>query len=121
MLGPNGGSGGMFKGGLRGNVGGCGRNGRRESSIAERGRGSLEKYSMDSKDGLGGGGFVDLGGRSSSESKRECLDGWVRAGGGEVKDGGVDFGVSRTLIDEIHSKIMRESGGKVFRVDGGAI
>ncbi|GKF27485.1 hypothetical protein Tco_0083379 [Tanacetum coccineum] len=28
----------------------------------------------------------------------ECLDGWVRAGGGEVKGGGVDFRVTKSLL-----------------------
>ncbi|GJW27490.1 hypothetical protein Tco_0044365 [Tanacetum coccineum] len=31
----------------------------------------------------------------------ECLDGWVRADGGEVKGGGVDFGVTKSLLGEI--------------------
>ncbi|GJW81080.1 hypothetical protein Tco_0145055 [Tanacetum coccineum] len=43
-----------------------------------------------------------------------------RAGGGEVKGGGVDFGVSRTLLGVIPGDIMGESGGEAFRVDGGA-
>ncbi|GJZ31784.1 hypothetical protein Tco_0576831 [Tanacetum coccineum] len=114
-------SGGKFEGGFRGNVGGCGGNGGREGSIAGRGRGSLAKSSMESKDGLGGGRFVVLGGRSSSVSKKECLDGWVGAGGGEVKGDGVDFGVSRTLLGEIPEEIIGESGGEVFGVDGGAV
>ncbi|GJY66317.1 hypothetical protein Tco_0468555 [Tanacetum coccineum] len=49
----------------------------------------------------------------------ECLNGWVGAGGGEVKGGGVDFGVSRTLLGEIFGEIIGESGGEVFKVDGG--
>ncbi|GJV78698.1 hypothetical protein Tco_1514568 [Tanacetum coccineum] len=98
-----------------GNVGGCSGNSGRGGSIARRGGGLLAKCSMKSKDGLGGGGFVVLGGRSSSESKI------VRAGGGEVKGGGVDFGVSRTLLDEIPREIMRESCDEVFGVDGGAV
>ncbi|GKB36300.1 hypothetical protein Tco_0881242, partial [Tanacetum coccineum] len=93
-------------------IGNCGGNGGRRSSIFERGGGSLAICSMESKDGLRGGGLVVVGRRSSSVSKRvwgevggvenkslmgsmliakgeECLDGWVRAGGGEVKGGGV--------------------------------
>ncbi|GKB79299.1 hypothetical protein Tco_0946194 [Tanacetum coccineum] len=53
-------------------------------------------------------------------SGEECLDGWVRAGGGEVKRGGVVFGVSRILLGEIPKNIMGESGGEAFGVDGGA-
>ncbi|GJW38101.1 hypothetical protein Tco_0063946 [Tanacetum coccineum] len=53
-------------------------------------------------------------------SGEECLDGWVGDGGGEVKGGGVDFGVSRTLLGEIHGDIMGESGGEAFGVNGGA-
>ncbi|GKB18024.1 hypothetical protein Tco_0851947 [Tanacetum coccineum] len=48
----------------------------------------------------------------------ECLDGWVGVGGGEVKGGGVDFGVSRTLLGEIPGEIIGESGGEVFGFDG---
>ncbi|GJR07746.1 hypothetical protein Tco_0790398 [Tanacetum coccineum] len=113
LLGPNGGSGRKFKGGLCGNVGSCGSNGGRGGFIDEKGRGSLAKGSMESKDGLGGEGFVVLGERSSN--------GWVGAGGGEVKGGGVDFGVSRILLGEIPREIMGESGGEVFGVDGGAV
>ncbi|GKB31368.1 hypothetical protein Tco_0870769 [Tanacetum coccineum] len=50
----------------------------------------------------------------------ECLDGWVGAGGGEVKGGGVVFGVSRILLGVIPRDIMGESGGEAFGVDGGA-
>ncbi|GKE53563.1 hypothetical protein Tco_1488719 [Tanacetum coccineum] len=112
-----------------------------QGSIARSSGGSMAKHSMKSKEGLGGGGFIVLGGRSSSMSKKvlgeeggvenkssmgskfmangeECLDGWVEAGGGEVKGGGVDFGVSRTLLGKIFREIMRESGGEVFGVDG---
>ncbi|GKD84337.1 hypothetical protein Tco_1355491, partial [Tanacetum coccineum] len=104
-------------------VGNCGGNGGRGSSIFGRGEGSLAICSMESKDGLGGGGLVVVGGRSSSFSKRawgdvggvenkcsmgsmlmakgeECLDGWVGAGGGEVKGGGVDFGVTKSLLGD---------------------
>ncbi|GKB40519.1 hypothetical protein Tco_0885461 [Tanacetum coccineum] len=113
--------------------------------------GSLAICSIELKEGLGGGGLVIVGGRSSSVSKRawgevrgvenkssmgsmliakgeECLDGWVgsdliigfattgvlweqvRAGGGEVKGGGVDFGVTKSLLGEIPG----ESGGEEF-------
>nr|GEW94562.1 hypothetical protein [Tanacetum cinerariifolium] len=129
LLGPNGGSGGKFEGGFGENVGSCGGKGKRGGSIAGRGGGLLARRSMGSKEGLGGGGFVVLGGRSSSESKivrgeeggvknkssmgskfmdngEECLDGWVGADGGEVKGGGVDFRVSRTLLGEIPKEIM---------------
>ncbi|GJY41577.1 hypothetical protein Tco_0428847 [Tanacetum coccineum] len=111
LLDPNGGSGGKFEGGFGGNVGGCGGNGRRGGSIAGRGRGSLAKRSMKSKDGLGGGGSR---GSKFMANGEECLDGWVGSGEGEVKGGGVDFGVTRILLGE-------ESGGEVFGVDGGAV
>ncbi|GJX29759.1 hypothetical protein Tco_0237838 [Tanacetum coccineum] len=113
LLGPNGGSCGKFEGGFGGS---CGGNVGRGGSVVERGGGSLAKRSMESNDGLGGGGFAVLGGTSSSESKK-CLDGWVGAGGGEVKGGGVDFGVSRTLLGEIPREIMGESDGEAFGVD----
>ncbi|GJX68005.1 hypothetical protein Tco_0303732 [Tanacetum coccineum] len=116
LLGPNGRSSGKFEGGFGGNVGSCGGNGGRGGFIAGRGRGLLAKRSMESKDGLSGEGFVIFGGRSS-----KCLDGWVGAGEGEVKGGGVDFGVSRTLLGEIPEEIMGESGGEAFGFDGGAV
>nr|GEV90042.1 hypothetical protein [Tanacetum cinerariifolium] len=46
----------------------------------------------------------------------ECLDGWLGAGG-EVKGGGVDLGVTKSLLGETPGK----SGSEEFRVDGGAI
>ncbi|GJZ52760.1 hypothetical protein Tco_0607645 [Tanacetum coccineum] len=105
-------SGGKFEGGFGGNVGSCGGRGRRGGSIVGRGGGSLAKRSIDSKDGLGGSKLIANG--------EECLDGWVGASGAEVKGGGVDFRVSRTLLGEIPRVIMVESGGEAFRVDGGA-
>ncbi|GKD45973.1 hypothetical protein Tco_1270618 [Tanacetum coccineum] len=39
-------------------------------------------------------------------SGEECLDGWVGAGRGEVKGGGVVFGVSRILLGVIPGDIM---------------
>ncbi|GJU52123.1 hypothetical protein Tco_1221678 [Tanacetum coccineum] len=70
------------------------------------GRGVENKSSMGSK-------FMDNG--------EECLDNWVGAGGGEVKGGGVDFGVSKTFLGEIPGEIIRESGGEVFGVNRGAV
>ncbi|GJT18396.1 hypothetical protein Tco_0877102 [Tanacetum coccineum] len=83
-----------------------GGNGGRGCSIFRRGGGSLAICSMESKDGLGG---------------EECLDGWVGVGGGEVKGSGVDFGVTKSLLGEIHGENAGESGGEEFRVDGAAI
>ncbi|GJX31948.1 hypothetical protein Tco_0241803 [Tanacetum coccineum] len=57
-------------GGGREEIGNCGGNCKRGSSIFERGGGALAIRSMESKDGLGGGGLVIIGGRSSSVSKR---------------------------------------------------
>ncbi|GKB93304.1 hypothetical protein Tco_0979441 [Tanacetum coccineum] len=51
----------------------------------------------------------------------ECLDGWVGPGGGEVKGGGVDFGVTKRLLGDIPGENTGESGGEEFRVDGGAV
>ncbi|GJX20908.1 hypothetical protein Tco_0223585 [Tanacetum coccineum] len=97
------------------NIGSCGGNGGRGGSMAGRGGGSLAKRSMELKDGLCGGGskFIANG--------EECLDGWVGAGGGEVKGGGVDFRVGRTLLGEIPREIMWESGGEAFEVHEGAV
>ncbi|GKD82328.1 hypothetical protein Tco_1349167 [Tanacetum coccineum] len=117
LFGPNGRRGGKvgfdeFGGGGE-EVGNCGGNGGRGSSIFGRGGGSLAICSMESKDGLGGGGLVVVG--------EECLDGYVGAGGGEVKGGGVDFGVTKSLLGEIPAESTGESGGEEFGVDGGAV
>nr|GEY25413.1 hypothetical protein [Tanacetum cinerariifolium] len=53
-------------------------------------------------------------------SGKECLDGWVRASGGEVKGSGVVFRVSRILLGVIPRDIMGENGGETLGVDGGA-
>nr|GEZ46953.1 hypothetical protein [Tanacetum cinerariifolium] len=96
-------------------IGNYGSNGRRGSSIFRRGRGSLAICSMESKDDLRGGGLVVVGRRSSNVSKRAW--GEVGASRGEVKGGGVDLGVTKSLLGEI----PKESGGAKFRVDGGAV
>nr|GEV75601.1 hypothetical protein [Tanacetum cinerariifolium] len=114
--------------------------GERGGKMEVRGRGSLAICSMESKDALGGGGLVAVGKRSSSvlniawgevggvENKslmgsmliakgKECLDGWVRADGGKVKGGGVDLGVTKSLLGETPG----ESGDEEFAVDGGVV
>ncbi|GJZ22535.1 hypothetical protein Tco_0559574 [Tanacetum coccineum] len=85
-------------------------------SMGGIGGGAFAIRSIVSKDGRGGGGLVVDGGRSSRVSRKAwgevggvennssmgsrlmargdvSLDGWVGAGGGEVKGGGVDLGV----------------------------
>ncbi|GKB01801.1 hypothetical protein Tco_0829845 [Tanacetum coccineum] len=114
LLGPNDGSGVKFEGGFGGSYGGKGGRG---GSIAGRGGGSLAKRSMESKEGLGGGGFVVLEGRSSRESKKAC----VGTSGGEVKGGGIDFGVSKSLLSEIPRVAIGEGGREPFGDDGGAV
>ncbi|GJW51866.1 hypothetical protein Tco_0093217 [Tanacetum coccineum] len=125
-------------------IGNCGGNGGRGSSIFGRGGGSLAICSMESKDGLRGGGLVVVTGRFSRVSKRswgevggvenkssmgsmliskgeECMDGWVGVGGGEVKGGCVDFRVTKSLLGKILRESTRESDGEEFRVNGGAV
>nr|GEW31190.1 hypothetical protein [Tanacetum cinerariifolium] len=113
LLGPKGRSGGMFKGGFWEKVRSCGSNGGREGfmfvihgrggSIARIGGGSLAKCLMKSNNGLGVGGFIVVG-----------------ANRGEVKGGRVVFEVSKILLGVIPRDIIRKTGGKAFRVDGGA-
>nr|GEV17477.1 hypothetical protein [Tanacetum cinerariifolium] len=97
LFGPNGGKGGKEEvsfdtfGEGRDEIGNYGGNGGRGSSIFERGGGVLAIHSMKSKDGLRGEGLVVIG------------ESWVRAGGGEVKGGGVDFGV--ILLGEILERV----------------
>ncbi|GKD18130.1 hypothetical protein Tco_1207288 [Tanacetum coccineum] len=40
---------------------------------------------------------------------------------GEVKGGGVDFGLVNSLFGEIPRDVMGESGGETFRIDGGTV
>ncbi|GKA07587.1 hypothetical protein Tco_0686811 [Tanacetum coccineum] len=98
--------------------------GGRGGSISRIGRGSLAKRSMELNDGLGGE-VEGVENKSSVGSKliassEECLDGWVRAGGGEVKGGNVIFRVSRIEFGMTPEDNMGESGGEAFRLDGGA-
>ncbi|GKE62042.1 hypothetical protein Tco_1512409 [Tanacetum coccineum] len=55
---------------------------------------------------VGGVENKSLMGSKLMTSGEECLDGWVRAGGGYVKVGGVVFGVSRILLGVIPRDIM---------------
>ncbi|GJX81816.1 hypothetical protein Tco_0331297 [Tanacetum coccineum] len=102
LFGLHGRSGGKFKEGFGGDVGSLGGNGGRGEGKLWR---SGKQKSVGSK-------FMASG--------EEGSDGWVGAGRREVKGGGVDFRVSRTLLGEIPGDIMGESGGEAFRVDGGA-
>nr|GEV00226.1 hypothetical protein [Tanacetum cinerariifolium] len=70
----------------------CGGNGGRGSSIFRRGRGSLAICSMESKDGQEEEGWLLL------VEGEEFLDGWFGASGGEVKGGGVDLEVTKSLL-----------------------
>ncbi|GKF56308.1 hypothetical protein Tco_0166648, partial [Tanacetum coccineum] len=74
------------------------------------GGGLLAICSMVSNDGRGRGGLVIEGGSSS-----------IRAGGGEVNCGGVDFRVSKRLLLEVAGEMIDERGGiEVGEVGGGA-
>ncbi|GJT66073.1 hypothetical protein Tco_1017553 [Tanacetum coccineum] len=94
LLGPNGGSGRKFEGGFWGKVRSCGH---MVGSKDPWFRGVENKSSVGYK-------FMASG--------EECLDGWVRAGRGEVKGGGVVFRVSRILLGVIPGDIIGESGGE---------
>nr|GEY84067.1 hypothetical protein [Tanacetum cinerariifolium] len=72
------------------------------------------------KDSLGRGrrsGKKSLMGSMLIAKGEDCLHGWVGAGGREVKDGGVDLRVTKSLLGET----PEESGGEEFRVDERAI
>ncbi|GJR13367.1 RNA-directed DNA polymerase, eukaryota, reverse transcriptase zinc-binding domain protein [Tanacetum coccineum] len=88
--------------GLLGPKGGiCGGKGRREGSMAGRGGGLLAKRSIKSNDGLGGGGLVVHEGKSSRESKNREDYLYGCDGGEEIKGGGVDFEVLKSLSGEV--------------------
>nr|GFA48386.1 hypothetical protein [Tanacetum cinerariifolium] len=91
-----------FKGGGE-EIGNCGGNSGRGIYIFRRGGGGVEKMC------LMGSMLIAKG--------EECLDGWVGSHGGEVKGGGVDLGVTKSLLGETTG----ESGGEEFRVDGGVV
>nr|GEX60353.1 hypothetical protein [Tanacetum cinerariifolium] len=75
-FGPNGESGRKFKVGFEENIGSCGGKGKRGGSIVGRGGGDE-----------GGVKNKSLTGSMFMTNGEECLDGWVRAGGGEVNGG----------------------------------
>ncbi|GKA21934.1 hypothetical protein Tco_0707896, partial [Tanacetum coccineum] len=83
--------------------------GGRGGSISGMGGGSLVKRSMKSNDGLGGVENKSSVGSKLMASREECLDGWVGGGKGEVKGGGVVFGVSRIEF----GMILEDNMGKV--------
>ncbi|GJR04141.1 hypothetical protein Tco_1170426 [Tanacetum coccineum] len=45
----------------------------------------------------------------------ECLDGWVGAGGGEVKGGGDDFGLMEEPIDSRWVVIEHDKEGTIVK------
>ncbi|GJW07005.1 uncharacterized mitochondrial protein-like protein [Tanacetum coccineum] len=109
LFGPNGRRGGKvgfdeFRGGGE-EVGNCGGNGGRGSSIFGRGGGSLAICSMESKDDLGGGGLVVVGGRSSSVSRE------LREVGGVDNKSAIGSVVDGSKCEEC----LMESGGEEFR------
>nr|GEV05719.1 transposase, MuDR [Tanacetum cinerariifolium] len=104
----------------------------------------LAALTMFTKHFISGVRFVVLRGRSSKESKnaygeiggvekmsstgskfmfkgQECLEGCFGARGGEVNEGGNDFGVRKSLLGEIPKVVIGESGREVFGDDGGAV
>ncbi|GKD04598.1 hypothetical protein Tco_1179572 [Tanacetum coccineum] len=109
--------------GLLGPRGGrCGGNGGRGGSMAGRSGGG--RSSMESKHACAEVGGVEK--MSSTGSKfmvrgEECLEGCVGASRGEVKGDEDDFGVSKSLVGEIPGVVISESGGEIFRDDGGAV
>ncbi|GJX09367.1 hypothetical protein Tco_0199226 [Tanacetum coccineum] len=83
-----------------------------------------QRSSRESKNVCGEVGGVEK--ISSTGSKfmvrgEECLEGCVGASEGKVNEGRDDFGVSKSLIGEIPRVVIGESGGEVFRDNGGAI
>nr|GEV56746.1 hypothetical protein [Tanacetum cinerariifolium] len=81
-------------------------------------RGDMEKLGDElSRLKLGGVENTSLVGSKLMDSGEECLDGWVEAGGGEVKGGGVVFGVSRIEFVTILEDNTGESGAEAFGLD----
>ncbi|GKC24284.1 uncharacterized mitochondrial protein-like protein [Tanacetum coccineum] len=74
-------------------------------------RGKLEVEAAMVEEKVGGVENKSLVGSKFMASGEECLDGWVGAGRGEVKGGGVVFRVSNILLSVIPEDVMGESGG----------
>ncbi|GJQ93634.1 hypothetical protein Tco_0004773 [Tanacetum coccineum] len=107
LFGPIGGS-------CSGKGGSYGGNGGRRGSMAGKGRGWFSKRLIDSNEGRGEGGLVVLRGE-------ECLEGCVCASGKEVKGGGDDFRVSKSLLGEIPGVVIGKSSGETFGDNRGAV
>nr|GEV31669.1 hypothetical protein [Tanacetum cinerariifolium] len=75
--------------------------------------------SCGSNDGRGGSMVGRGGGRDDFGVSKSLLDEILRVVTGE--SGRDDFGVSKSLLDEILRVVTGESGGETFGVDGGAI
>ncbi|GJR57143.1 hypothetical protein Tco_1499305 [Tanacetum coccineum] len=121
LFGPNGGSGGKVeawfdnfgRGGEE--IRNCGSNGRRGSSLFGRGGGSLTICSIESKDGLGGGGLVVVGGRSSGVRSV-----WM-VGLDLVEDKSKVVVLTLESVKSLLGEIPKESGSEEFGVDRGAV
>ncbi|GJQ99759.1 hypothetical protein Tco_0522744 [Tanacetum coccineum] len=94
----------------------CGGIGGRGGSMTGRGGGWFAKHSIVSNEGHSGGRLVVR--RANVE---DCLEGFEGVGGREVKGGGVVLGVLKSRLGEIPSEVIRESGGDIIGLDGGAV
>ncbi|GJX43079.1 hypothetical protein Tco_0917263 [Tanacetum coccineum] len=99
-----------------------GKSGKEEVGFDNFGGGGEEFGNYGGNEGeVGGVGNKSSMGSMLMANGEEYLDGWVGAGGGEVKGGGVNFGVTKSLLGEIPGESTEESGGEEFGVEGGAV
>ncbi|GJZ56000.1 RNA-directed DNA polymerase, eukaryota, reverse transcriptase zinc-binding domain protein [Tanacetum coccineum] len=82
--------------------------------MAGSGGGWLDKRSIESNDGRGGGGLVIHRGE-------DCFDGCDGASRGEVNGRGVVLGVFKNFLGEIPDDVIGERGGEKIRLDGGSV
>ncbi|GKF14571.1 hypothetical protein Tco_0056033 [Tanacetum coccineum] len=97
LLGPN-----------RGSCGGIG--GRGGSMVSLRGCGEVGEVEK-----------ISSTGSKFMANGEDCLDGCDAASGGEVKGGGVDFGVLKSSSGEILGETMGERGGDMIGLGGGLV
>ncbi|GJS19354.1 hypothetical protein Tco_0447986 [Tanacetum coccineum] len=104
-----------------GKGGSCGSNGGRGGSMAGRCGGRTSRESKNACGEVGGVKKISSMGSKFMIKGEECLEGCVCASGKEVKGGGDDFRVSKSLLGEIPGVVIGKSSGETFGDNRGAV